>query len=148
MNRNQWDYVRGLVNGELRKKEQGLANFAPKGSQPARVVDESRARLAEKVVFCRETLAAIDEAIRDEFEPTEDRTGGNAPDIPSAAGLSRQGEGARGHVCPSCRGTGADPMSDGGSNWLPCETCQGKGKVSVETAQRINRTRAGVQWGR
>lgn len=28
-------------------------------------------------------------------------------------------------ICPSCKGTGADPMSDV-TNWLPCQKCAGK----------------------
>jgi len=27
-------------------------------------------------------------------------------------------------VCPVCKGTGADPMSDV-TNWLPCTRCKG-----------------------
>lgn len=32
--------------------------------------------------------------------------------------------------CPTCRGTGANPMSDN-TNWLPCYTCDGSGDMLV-----------------
>jgi hypothetical protein len=31
-------------------------------------------------------------------------------------------------TCPTCKGTGADPMSDN-VNWLPCGTCHGERRV-------------------
>lgn len=32
-------------------------------------------------------------------------------------------------TCPTCRGSKADPMSDGGNACLPCAACGGRGKV-------------------
>jgi hypothetical protein len=30
-------------------------------------------------------------------------------------------------ICPSCNGTGVDPLSDN-VDWLPCSSCKGTGK--------------------
>ncbi len=38
------------------------------------------------------------------------------------------------NTCPSCRGTGDDPMSDI-SHPLPCQNCGGSGRVQTEKAR-------------
>lgn len=37
-------------------------------------------------------------------------------------------------LCPVCRGTGANPLSDYGNNSLPCEVCRGSGKTPIPPA--------------
>ncbi len=35
-------------------------------------------------------------------------------------------------LCPYCKGTGADPMSDSGNNSLPCKGCGGSGSIDAD----------------
>lgn len=41
-------------------------------------------------------------------------------------------------VCPTCNGTGADPMSDSGNNSLTCRTCNGERTVAAPLPPRAD----------
>jgi hypothetical protein len=60
LTRDQLDYVRGLVRGDRRKKEQGLAKATPFPGQPAEDFETFRAGIRTKLAHIDATLEGLD----------------------------------------------------------------------------------------
>ncbi len=71
LQRNDIDYLRGLVRMDIRKKERGLERFAPKPDQPVEEADEVRQMFEANIEFRHQVLARLvaeKEEIRKEME--------------------------------------------------------------------------------
>lgn len=59
MNRDQLDYLAGLVRMDIRKRERALAKFAPKDGQDPAETEAVREKLAGQLAWKREVLEAL-----------------------------------------------------------------------------------------